>query len=692
MKQASARDLLLSEETLALSEIPCRPRFDAAGEYKNHSLHFAMNAGIAVTGGGRIFSAWIGGEDGPESFLLLSYSDDGGKSFCDFPLILDPHGEELPFALNTHVGGLWVDPKGRLWLFYQQSLGMWDGKGAVFAIRCDEPDAEALVWSEPRYISPGAVIKKPIVRRNGEWILPVSLWERWYISPPFEECHHEVDAIRGATVFASTDEGESWEYRGGVNFTDSCFNEHSVAEQPNGDLLMMSRCMGCMKRSVSSDGGRTWSPEEEYFKHVTGWSSMATLYPLASGNLLLIKHGRSMAHVTEERTHLTALLSRDGGKSFEGGLVLDERLRAAYPDACQAADGSILVQYDYLRKKESKLYFARFTEEDVLRGGTLSPETDAVRLITGQKGPVGTAYTLFDGAAHALTGSGSESDPYRIQCPADLILLSKLVYEGESFAGKCFLQTADLDFEGRSLVPIGAYGRAFCGQYRGGDHVVAHFTVGAYHHTAVGLFGHLKEAVISRVQIKGATVRGKSHVGLLAGITEGSLEKPCVVEHCTAEEDCTVQSYRYGGGLVGCAKEESIFSHSRFDGALIVPRTTEGKKIYAGGIVGAVGNDVLFSHCSTRAAITVRFALDAAVGGIAGGEGTVRLVSCDSAASLHFDTAMGHVYGGDLVGAKNADTILEHCHSQTEITFTRCDHPHKNETALLASDKTYRKE
>ena len=84
------------------------------------------------------------------------------------------------------------------------------------------------MWTEPVYIGFGASLNKPIVRKNGEWILPVSLWERWHIDKPFADCYHELDAVRGANVFVSDDEGSHWRYRGGIIFKDSCFNEHSV--------------------------------------------------------------------------------------------------------------------------------------------------------------------------------------------------------------------------------------------------------------------------------------------------------------------------------------------------------------------------------------------------------------------------------------------------------------------------------
>ena len=86
----------------------------------------------------------------------------------------------------------------------------------------------------------GASLNKPIVRKNGEWILPVSLWERWHIDKPFADCYHELDAVRGANVFVSADEGGHWRYRGGLIFRDSCFNEHTVAGPRYGPVIQQT--------------------------------------------------------------------------------------------------------------------------------------------------------------------------------------------------------------------------------------------------------------------------------------------------------------------------------------------------------------------------------------------------------------------------------------------------------------------
>jgi hypothetical protein len=67
-----------------------------------------------------------------------------------------------------------------------------------------------------------------------------------------------------------------------------------------------------------------------------------------------------------QRRELTAFLSKDDGKTWSGGLVLDERVGCSYPDAQQAADGAIYFCWDYQRSREQELWMTTFHEEDVI--------------------------------------------------------------------------------------------------------------------------------------------------------------------------------------------------------------------------------------------------------------------------------------------------------------------------------------
>jgi hypothetical protein len=363
---------------------------DPLPAYEHKYLPFAMASSIEVTHGGRIWTCWAGGEDGPNAFLLASYSDDEGKSWRDPVFVIDPQAHGL--KLGTRLGSFWCDPKGALWLFFHQSVGMFDGSCSNWFVRCDNPDDENPVWMDPVYIGFGASINKPIVCKNGEWILPVSLWERWHIDKPFTDCYRELDPVRGANVFVSDDEGGLWRYRGGIIFKDSCYNEHSVVELDDGRLWMLSRGMEDVFQSFSDDGGKTWEPQSTAFPHA---NSRCALARLRSGALLVVKHGRRFDSAPERtkpedcgsgRYDLTAFLSEDGGRTWSSGLLLDERQNVSYPDIAQAPNGNVYVHYDRNRYTDAEILFARFREEDVKMGKFMSEAASPKNIIKSRHG------------------------------------------------------------------------------------------------------------------------------------------------------------------------------------------------------------------------------------------------------------------------------------------------------------------
>ena len=371
----------VTQELLNSIHITPKLIFDPMPAYGQKYLPFAMAASMEATSKGRLWTCWAGGEDGPNAYLVASYSDDQGKSWRDPVFVIDPQAQGL--KMGTRLGSFWCDPKGRLWLFFHQSVGMFDGSCSNWFVRCDDPDAEKPVWTEPVYIGFGASLNKPIVRKNGEWILPVSLWERWHIDKPFADCYHELDAVRGSNVFVSDDEGGHWRYRGGIIYKDSCFNEHTVAELNDGRFWMLSRGMKETFQSFSADGGKTWQPQSTAFPHV---NSKAVIRRLQSGHLLVIRHGQDMTKATDGRKELTAFLSTDDGKTWSGKLLLDERDNVSYPDIAQAPNGDIYVHYDRERTGAAEILFARFREEDVQAGKLISKDAALKNLVKSKLG------------------------------------------------------------------------------------------------------------------------------------------------------------------------------------------------------------------------------------------------------------------------------------------------------------------
>jgi len=344
-------------------------------EYADQVRPGNMILGIDRTTKGRLWAAWVGNGDSPNGFFMLASSDDQGKSWSAPRVVIDPTDLSDNPNRRSLVGNLWTDPLGRLWCFFDQSLGYFDGRGGDWYIRCDQPDAAEPVWTAPVRFADGCTLNKPTVLSNGDWLLPVALWTRDRIGTwsgantfpgveTFKEAHKNLDPIRMANVYASTDQGKTWTRRGGVAFPNTDFDEHMIIERKDGSLWMLARTNQGISESVSTDKGASWSvPTESAIKNV---SSRFFIRRLLSGSLLLVKNGPIDVRLPR-RSSMSAFLSTDEGQTWGPGLLLDDRAEVSYPDGFQAPDGTIHILYDWNRHTDAEILLTKFKEEDFLR-------------------------------------------------------------------------------------------------------------------------------------------------------------------------------------------------------------------------------------------------------------------------------------------------------------------------------------
>ena len=348
-------------------------------EYSDEQRDYAMIIGLDRTPKGRLWAAWVAGGDSEKGYFVAATSDDDGVTWSAPRLVIDP--PEAPTGLHRRilVGNFWTDPTGRLWLFFDQSMGYFDGRGGAWAITCDNPDADEPKWSAPRRIWHGATLNKPIVLKSGEWLMPISLWTRDRIRPAeLRESFHELDDVRMANLFVSTDQGSTWTRRGGVTIPETDFDEHMFVELKDGRLWLLARTKYGIAETFSSDQGRTWTEPKP--STIQNPSARFFLRRLKSGRILLVKNGPLDKRIG--RAELTAFISEDEGRTWQGGLLLDDRQGLSYPDGFESPDGAIHILYDRNRAADREILMARFREEDVLTGQPQSPGTKLKLLVS----------------------------------------------------------------------------------------------------------------------------------------------------------------------------------------------------------------------------------------------------------------------------------------------------------------------
>ena len=355
-------------------KLPPEIRTADLAKYSTNVLDYAMNNGLGLTKGGRLWASWISGGDGAKSFTVAAWSDDGGDTWTDAKLVIDGHQGRVTDRTNI-IGTFWLDPDGRFHLFTDQSICHFDGRAGVWESVCENPDAAEPRWSAPRRICHGHLINKPIVLKDGSWAMSAYLNAIGGSGGEVKGSFPELDAERGATCYVSRDHGKTWEKRGTAVFSDE-WQESQLVEM-DGFLRVFARVyergVGCIKAAESTDGGFTWS-KAHFLPSMDQIASRFQVMRLRSGRLLFVKHGDPADRALKERCRLTAYLSEDDGATWKGGLLLDPEY-CSYPDSCQGPDGTIYVSHDHGgRDREAVIMVHRFTEEDVLAKRIVSPK------------------------------------------------------------------------------------------------------------------------------------------------------------------------------------------------------------------------------------------------------------------------------------------------------------------------------
>jgi len=244
---------------------------------------------------------------------------------------------------------------------------------------------------------------------------------------------------------------------------------------------------------------------------------------------------------------------------------------------------------------------------------------------------VGTSWiwALASTSAQAMTGSGTDDDPYIIQTEADLNAIRNDLsawYELVNDISMVQHQT-DEGFE-----PVGGENNPFQGHFNGKGHKIKSLFVNRPNTSDIGLFGRVSAgATISNIRLVNVKIIGYDCVGGLVGSSCGT------ITNCATEGDVSGRSRI--GGLVGGTTRYPFGSikHS------YSTATVDG--IYnVGGLIG--WNEGIISNCYSAGNITG----DYQVGGLIGTDDYSELIECCYSVGK-VTGSPGHI--GGLIGVCN---------------------------------------
>ncbi len=241
-------------------------------------------------------------------------------------------------------------------------------------------------------------------------------------------------------------------------------------------------------------------------------------------------------------------------------------------------------------------------------------------------------------------GKGTEEEPYIIETAAQLARLSINVTNGNSYAGKYFILTSDIDLASRQWTPIGSAVTPFAGTFDGQFHKINNIYISQNATTYTGFFGY-NTGTIKNLIIASGSITGYRYTGAIAAYNGGT------VRNCG--NVATVNGSAFTSGVVGhntgtvsgCSNSANIFGTEYTSGIVAYNYTGTTTDIdYKGEIVDCY-NTGYISGVSYSGGI---------VGALMGEGGSLKN-------SYNSGTVVGRTNSGAIAGYNNRANV-ENCH------------------------------
>lgn len=246
-----------------------------------------------------------------------------------------------------------------------------------------------------------------------------------------------------------------------------------------------------------------------------------------------------------------------------------------------------------------------------IAAGLITPQT-----ILAQSQPAAAAIPHA-----AFAGTGTQTDPYRIETVQDLASLASLSNSDAAYASASYLLQEDLDCTGISIASIGRTNH-FSGVFDGGGHKLFNLTIAEGDQT--GLFSFVDGGAVKNLGLENASVSGGANTGMLIGRTMHA-----IVTNCYASG--TVSGSHDVGGLIG-------MTNNTFVSNCFALGTVSCTGVSAGGLLGSINRSI---DPSTDARITNCYAL----ADVTGTNHVGAVIGYDESAAPAYFTTMSNLFG-----------------------------------------------
>lgn len=322
---------------------------------------------LHVLPNGDLLCVWFSGEAEGKSnvAILMSRLPHGTREWTKPQVLSQQSGRSAQNPV------LFSAPGGRLWLFHTSQIADEGQKNSEVRFLTSDDGGKSWSQVKPLFQKPGSFIRHPlVVLGGGEWLLPM------YYTPEGSERHYSAIKI-------SKDHGKTWsEY---VIEGSNGLVQPNVVKLSDGSLVAFfrSRYADWIYKSISRDGGRTWTTPEP--TQLPNNNSSFQVTRLKNGHLVLVFNNTNAGDKKEKirwgvpRKPLSIALSMDEGKTWPWvrdlhtgdeppPLQPGEREEYSYPSIVQTSDGALHVTFTFRRKT---IKYITFDEKWIQQGTTV---------------------------------------------------------------------------------------------------------------------------------------------------------------------------------------------------------------------------------------------------------------------------------------------------------------------------------